>query len=41
VLGWGGLDKDVYFFVEDEDDKPLLLVGVKVGVRFKRLICRF
>jgi predicted ATPase len=23
VLGWGGLDKDVYFFVEDEDDKPI------------------
>ena len=23
MLGWGGLDKDVYFFVEDEDDKPI------------------
>jgi energy-coupling factor transporter ATP-binding protein EcfA2 len=23
LLGWGGLDKDVYFFVEDEDDKPI------------------
>lgn len=23
LLGWGGLDKAVLFFVEDEDDKPL------------------
>ncbi|MBQ2262922.1 MAG: AAA family ATPase [Loktanella sp.] len=23
LLGWGGLDKSVLFFVEDEDDKPL------------------
>jgi predicted ATPase len=23
MLGWGGLDKDVYFFVEDADDKPI------------------
>ncbi|MBF0247835.1 MAG: AAA family ATPase [Alphaproteobacteria bacterium] len=23
ILGWGGLDKSVLFFVEDEDDKPL------------------
>jgi hypothetical protein len=23
MLGWGGLDKNVYFFVEDEDDKPI------------------
>jgi predicted ATPase len=23
MLGWGGLDKAVLFFVEDEDDKPL------------------
>ena len=23
ILGWGGLDKDVYFFVEDEDGKPI------------------
>jgi predicted ATPase len=23
LLGWGGLDKDVLFFVEDEDDKPI------------------
>jgi energy-coupling factor transporter ATP-binding protein EcfA2 len=23
LLGWGGLDKDILFFVEDEDDKPI------------------
>ncbi|EDZ46967.1 RecF/RecN/SMC N terminal domain protein [Rhodobacterales bacterium Y4I] len=23
LLGWGGLDKSILFFVEDEDDKPL------------------
>lgn len=23
LLGWGGLDKSVLFFIEDEDDKPL------------------
>lgn len=23
MLGWGGLDKSVLFFIEDEDDKPL------------------
>ena len=23
LLGWGGLDKEVLFFVEDEDDKPI------------------
>ena len=23
LLGWGGLDKSVLFFVEDEDDKPI------------------
>lgn len=26
LLGWGGLDKAVLFFVEDEDDKPLRAV---------------
>jgi ABC-type cobalamin/Fe3+-siderophores transport system ATPase subunit len=26
LLGWGGLDKGVLFFVEDEDDKPLRAV---------------
>lgn len=26
LLGWGGLDKSVLFFVEDEDDKPLRAV---------------
>ena len=26
MLGWGGLDKSVLFFVEDEDDKPLRAV---------------
>jgi len=23
LLGWGGLDRDMLFFVEDEDDKPI------------------
>ena len=23
MLGWGGLDKDLYFFIEDEDDRPI------------------
>ncbi|NHN68227.1 AAA family ATPase [Pseudomonas fluorescens] len=23
LLGWGGLDKSILFFIEDEDDKPL------------------
>lgn len=23
LLGWGGLDKEVLFFIEDEDDKPI------------------
>lgn len=26
LLGWGGLDKSILFFVEDEDDKPLRAV---------------